>query len=413
MTEAESTRNDKIRSFIVQDVASDVHRKTFESDEFWAALEAVGTQLWLDTGDIDAASELWTREMSALTTNNTLLNREVQKGIYDDFIRDANLHLGDLERSRRILEIAFILNARHGLRLVERFGGLVSVELHTDLSYDLAGIVEYGKRFHEISPSHFVVKVPFTATGLIGARMLREADVPVNLTLGFSARQNVLASLFAKPNYCNVFLGRLNSFVADHDLGSGDNVGEKATLASQRAVRDAGSDLPEPTRQIAASMRYGSQVERLAGVDVFTMPTSVAKEAHETLAGTFTSRVDEDYEVSLADGVDPNDVRLSALWEVRDEIYRLAEDLDDNPPSEAAALTRRARDLGCGDLFPTLTEADRKRIQKDGKIPSYDYWRDRIQTGEVSVDTIMNFAGLATFTSDQKELDERVAGLIG
>jgi len=36
------------------------------------------------------------------------------------------------------------------MRLVERFGGYVSVELHTDFAHDFDGIVEYGQRFFEI-----------------------------------------------------------------------------------------------------------------------------------------------------------------------------------------------------------------------------------------------------------------------
>ena len=38
----------------------------------------LGSELWLDTGDIEAAAEPWTEEFTALTTNNTLLNAEVQ-----------------------------------------------------------------------------------------------------------------------------------------------------------------------------------------------------------------------------------------------------------------------------------------------------------------------------------------------
>jgi transaldolase len=402
---------EKIRTFVLHDVEPD-RKPRFESDAFWKALNDVGTELWLDTGDMDAAAELWTNEFSALTTNNTLLNREVQKGIYDEFIKESDAILGDLDRATRIMEIAFMLNARHGLRLVERFGGRVSVELHTDVSYDLEAIISYGKRFHEISPERFLVKVPFTSTGLVGARKLREAGVPVNLTLGFSARQNVLVTAFAKPNYCNVFLGRLNSFVADHGLGAGENVGEKTTLASQRAVREAGRHLREPTRQIAASMRDGEQVARLAGVNVFTMPTKVAKEARETLSGEFSSRVDEDYPVELADGVDPGDLHLDDLWDVSDEVHRLAETLDDDPPVSGEALARVARDHGCGDLFPEITDADRRRVAQDGKIPSYDYWRDRLASGDLAVDTIMNLAGLAYFASDQKELDGRIEGIV-
>jgi len=50
------------------------------SSPVWAQVRATGTRLWLDTGDIAAANALWTAEFEALTTNNTLLNAEVQKG---------------------------------------------------------------------------------------------------------------------------------------------------------------------------------------------------------------------------------------------------------------------------------------------------------------------------------------------
>jgi transaldolase len=53
------------------------------SSPFWRGLRALGSELWLDTGDITAAGALWTGEFSALTTNNTLLNKEIQTGVYD------------------------------------------------------------------------------------------------------------------------------------------------------------------------------------------------------------------------------------------------------------------------------------------------------------------------------------------
>ena len=49
-------------------------RAAFATSPLWAAAARTGTALWLDTGDIDAAKALWTREFQALTTNNTLLN---------------------------------------------------------------------------------------------------------------------------------------------------------------------------------------------------------------------------------------------------------------------------------------------------------------------------------------------------
>src|SRR2546426_2463438 len=49
----------------------------FESHPRWRALQRAGTEPWLDTGDIEGSRKLWTREFRALTTNNTLLNKEV------------------------------------------------------------------------------------------------------------------------------------------------------------------------------------------------------------------------------------------------------------------------------------------------------------------------------------------------
>lgn len=414
MTTREKTIIEDTQELIQSNMNIQQARHQSGSDPFWKSLRSAGTEVWLDTGDIDAAKGLWSSEMTALTTNNTLLNREVQKGMYDDFIKEANKAISKLDKKERIMEIAFMLNARHGLRLVQELGAMVSVELHTDLSFDLEGIVHYGKRFHAISPDHFYVKVPYTPVGLLGARKLHELGIPVNLTLGFSARHNILAAAVAKPNYVNVFLGRLNSFVADNDLGDGENVGEKATLASQRAVRRVRKEFGVRTKQIAASMRNGKQVELLSGVDVMTMPTSCATEAHELGSKlTFRDRTDEDYRVALASNVDAASVRIDTLWDIDDKYFAFARDLDKNPPRAGNELVQRAHDAGLGEMFPRMSEDDLDTIAADGKIPDFKKWQSRIQSGEVAVDTLMNRAGLAYFASDQAELDKRVTGLIG
>ena len=322
---------EEIRDFVERDVSEEPHRGS--DAPLWRSLRELGTELWLDTGDMDAAAEEWGPSFTALTTNNTLLNREVQKGIYDELIGEARRIVAGLPREERIREIGFILNARHGLKLARRFGADVSVELHTALSHDLEGILFYGERFHEIEPDRFIVKVPLTPTGLIGARRLRERGIRVNLTLGFSARQNLFAAHIARPNFVNVFLGRLNAFVSDNELGSGENVGERAALASQAAVASARDSLPEGIRQIAASMRGGRQVASLAGMDVFTMPTKVAREARDKLEPPLQSMRDAEYPVSLYAGVDPNAVRLEQLWSVRAEEVQLASALGKRPPN--------------------------------------------------------------------------------
>ena len=135
----------------------------------------------MDSGSIDDIQEVWTKEFSALTTNNTLLNEEIQTGRYDSLIREADQMLdqsSDLSEKEKILEIAFILNAYHGLRLVEKFDSYVSVEEHTDLAWDVKAAVEYARRYHAICPERFYVKIPFTPAGLLATRQLPEKVLP-------------------------------------------------------------------------------------------------------------------------------------------------------------------------------------------------------------------------------------------
>jgi transaldolase len=260
----------KIRTFIIE--GFEEQRVAVKPDLFWQKLKDVGTELWLDTGDMLEAEKIWTAEMTALTTNNTLVNKEIQKGIYDDFIAEAIEIVKHLPQKEQIIEIAFILNARHGLRLAKKFGGMVSVELHTDLAHKIDATIEYGKRYFDICPDQFIVKVPYTAAGLIAARKLREEGVKINFTLEFSARQNVLVAAITRPNYLNVFLGRIGAYISDTDL---------------------------------------------------------------------------------------------------------------------------------------------KHISEDGKIPKHERWAKRIANGELAIDTLLNLAGLASFTADQAQLDERIERIIG
>jgi transaldolase len=413
MIAANSRIAEDIKAIACEGMEAGKERIRAHSSAFWGGLVKTGTELWLDTGDIESASGIWTAEMSGLTTNNTLLNQEIQKGIYDTFIARADNLLKNLDLKSRIIEIAFILNARHGLRLVNIFGGKVSVELHTDLAHDIDGMVEYGLRFNKINPGNFLVKVPYTAAGIIGARKLVRSGVPVNLTLEFSARQNVLVAAIAKPQYQNVFLGRIGAYIKDNGLGDGRLVGEKATLGAQRIINGLVSQYSSKTRLIAASLRGTHQLPLLAGVDVFTMPVKVAKAAPADLKGIFRNRISEDYMINMYDNVNPEEVSIKKLWKVSDTEMSLAKELAANTPASAEQLVKLAVDAGCADLFPELSDEDQHIIATDGKIPVHNKWAIRIKKGELAVDTLLNLAGLASFASDQSQLDNRIRSIIG
>lgn len=399
---------EKIRLFVLEKDSSQMIEAL--PDPFWQGLKSVGTELWLDTGDLAEAERNWTAEMTALTTNNTLLNNEIQKGIYDDLILQAREIVQYLPLKEQVKEIAFILNARHGLMLAQRFGGFVSVELHTDVSHDIDAIVDYGLRYYAICPMQFIVKVPYTACGLLGARRLREMGVKINFTLGFSARQNVLVAFIAKPNYLNIFLGRLGAYVKGGTLGDGSGVGERAVLSCQKWMKKLTSSNPEPTRLIAASLRNAKQLELLAGTDVYTIPPKVAADGKKELSGNFESKLNEIYPVPINDNA--IGMGIEKLWEVTHKHLALGKSLDENLPQSGSELIDRVHNAGLGDMFPYLSDDDYFHIANDGKIPKHDRWANRLASGELAIDTLLNLAGLASFTQDQAQLDARIESII-
>jgi len=400
--------NTKISDFVWKNL-NEKHVSA-KKDPFWKSLRETGTELWLDTGDMDEAEANWSAEMSALTTNNTLLNNEIQKGIYDLFISEAKSIVRELPTEERVKEIAFILNARHGLRLANKFGGYVSVELHTATSYDIRAIEYYGKRLHDICPEQFIVKVPYTAEGLIGARKLRDAGVKVNFTLEFSARQNVIVTRVARPDYLNVFLGRIGAFMSDNKLGDGTGAGEKTVISSQNWVTGMSAHNPWQTKLIAASIRNHNQLELLAGTDVFTMPPKIAASGRASLNGKFSPRTHENYDVSYffsADGA-----HIEKFWEVDEKVLNLAERLAANPPATGTELIHIAHEEGCEDMFPVLSKEEKAFIASDGKIPVYSRWAQKIADGRIAPDTLLTLAGIASFASDQEMLDQRIRSII-
>ncbi|MCR9244734.1 MAG: transaldolase family protein [bacterium] len=401
------------------DTTAQQQRDGFASSATWAAVAKTGTGLWLDTGDVDAAQALWTRDMVALTTNNTLLNKEVQKGIYDELVPGAAAMLreaqADIGTDQLVQEIAFILNAVHGLKLVRTFDADVSVELHTAISHDAEASYQYGKRFHSICPDRFIVKVPLTPAGLLAARRLHDDGVRLNFTLGFSARQNWLIARVAQPTWCNVFMGRINSFLADSGIGDGKNAGEKATLASQRQLRRLRDETGLDVRQIGASIRSGEQIRDLLGLDVFTMPTAAAKGFLDLglATGDIQDRTADDPAVDLGDAAADAD-GLNCFWETTQEFGKAVDAVAalDAKTATAADVTAALAANGAGDLFPDLTADEATRVASEGKIPVHGSWIDRVRAGTASWDGMLSLAALASFTQDQNALDDRIRGLV-
>jgi len=415
---ADSTYAKELAAFIRKDFDHTFSQPSFTppQSELWKAVRSHGTDLWLDTGDIQEAEKLWNANFTSLTTNNTLLNMEIQKGIYDSLIPQAAEKIKQLDpqisQSDLILEIAFVLNAYHGLELVKKFDAYVSVELHTDLAYSIDEMVEYGKRYYEICPERFRVKIPMTPEGLVGTRRIVDAGIPVNFTLGFGARQGYIASRLAHPTWVNVFMGRLNAFVSDHKLGSGDGVGEKATLATQRALVELRKTSKGPSKLIGASMRSGEQVATLCGLDVYTMPTKVAQQYSSSPSAELSNRVEDDPAIETADFSQWN---ADTLWKVDEAVVKACDELDGMNVASltGAQITEVFAKHGASDVFYSWSESELKTIAADGKIPVYETWKKALQEGTVGLDALMSISALHSFIADQAALDKRIAENLG
>ena len=84
------------------------------SDQLLARLKNLGSEIWVDTGELEKAQDIWKQEMTALTTNNTLANQVVQSGVMDKVIEDTIRKIGGeglkLSTEELILEVGFVIN---------------------------------------------------------------------------------------------------------------------------------------------------------------------------------------------------------------------------------------------------------------------------------------------------------------
>jgi len=407
--------DDLVHSIAVREIDGDDVSGRYQSDPLLKRLIESGSELWIDTGDLELARSIWRQELSALTTNNTLANQVVQTGIMDDIIQETvekiNKAAPGLSPDELVREIGFVINCRIALRLVDAFKVKVSVELHPKVSRDLEQTLDYARRYYKVCPDWFNVKIPLTPEGYLAVRTLRKEGIPINFTLGFSARQNYLAARLSNPTYCNVFLGRLNAVVGDNGLGDGENVGEKVTLATQNAVTEARTQYKDvSTKLIAASIRNGDQLATLAGVDVQTIPPKAMQEFQAS--GRKPEDIYNNVGADLKPGVDLNTgwgKNFPACWQVTDEFKQFVDDLleSGNPSAMSGEDLVKFCESKKVNLFHRFSDADLKKIYDHGKIPKLADWPETI-----ALDDLMTHSALESFTKDQDALDDRIRSFL-
>lgn len=189
-------------------------------------------RLFIDSANLDHIREIkkW-GVLSGVTTNPTLIAREGR----------------DLRSV--IEEIASVVD------------GPISVEV---VSTDAADMIREGREYARWS-DNVVIKCPLTPEGLEATAALAADDIPVNVTLVFTANQALLAAR-AGAAYVSPFVGRLDDI-------SHDGMKVVRDIADIFHLHDVDTEI------IAASIRHPQHVTEaaLAGADIATCPYDVLK----------------------------------------------------------------------------------------------------------------------------------------
>jgi len=147
-------------------------------------------------------------------------------------------------------------------RICDLVQGPVSAEVVAD---DADGMIAEGRALAELH-EHIVVKVPFSQAGLAATRALSSDEIPINMTLVFSANQALL-SAEAGATYISCFMGRLDDISVD-------------STAVVREIVETLRPGGYTAQVLAASIRHPEHVVTAAklGCEVATIPAKVLRQ---------------------------------------------------------------------------------------------------------------------------------------
>ena len=141
----------------------------------------------------------------------------------------------------------------------------ISAEVNSETA---DGMIEEAQQYLELG-SNITIKVPMTREGLKACKELTTDEIPVNVTLVFSAGQAVLAAK-AGATYVSPFIGRLY----DQYWDGIQLVEEIADVYATHEIK---------TQILAASIREARQVPSCfrVGADIVTLPWDIFQQLYD------------------------------------------------------------------------------------------------------------------------------------
>jgi transaldolase len=158
-------------------------------------------------------------------------------------------------------------SGRSFVEVVREICGLVDGPVSAEVTaLEAEAMLAEGRRLADLAPN-VCVKLPLTFDGLKACRQLRRENVPVNVTLCFSAAQALLAAK-AGASFVSPFIGRLD----DQGQDGMQLIADISEIYAQYPRLE--------TEVLVASVRHPMHVVEAAklGADVATLPPSVLRQ---------------------------------------------------------------------------------------------------------------------------------------
>lgn len=158
-------------------------------------------------------------------------------------------------------------SGRSFVEVVREICGLVDGPVSAEVTaLEAEAMVAEGRALADLAPN-VCVKLPLTFDGLKACRQLRRANIPVNVTLCFSAAQALLAAK-AGASFVSPFIGRLD----DQGQDGMQLIADICEIYAQYPRLE--------TEVLVASVRHPMHVVEAAklGADVATLPPGVLRQ---------------------------------------------------------------------------------------------------------------------------------------
>ncbi|MDQ1237351.1 MAG: hypothetical protein O5V64_171 [Wigglesworthia glossinidia] len=233
------------------------------------------TNIAIDTGNLELIAKYSPKDV---TTNPSLICKEVQSHIYQEFVNDAIYYANKKGGNKKIRLInandkLFVNISKEILKLIS---GHVSIELDVRLSFDYLALIKRAKKIISlckncgIEKSRILIKLAATWEGIKAAETLEKSGINCNLTLIFSLIQ-ARACAEARVYLISPFIGRVSDWYVKNKKIKSNNLYLDPGIKLAYKIYNFYRQRNYKTIMMGASFRNLEQIYSLVGYDAITI----------------------------------------------------------------------------------------------------------------------------------------------